>query len=701
VKHGFVATDTNDVVITGKPEVDTLLGPMIRYGANPWPWGDNRHKAEADLNGTHLADYYRDFWVGSQGPGTVAVTAGSATVRGVGSDFTTRFCQGPGNPTVPKHVAGVGDAFLQVWYPNDSAEGYGLRSTMIASCQSDTQLTLTHVWYGDVADCPDGGCRYSYDDGSYNYGGIWIWSSSGYGEGSNYYDAVAGFYSLYYRTGLDDYLTAARTLADRFWKYRLDSGLKCRYGSPYPDECGSSTSPRVQSTLGMVLRALDGRPDMWPGLENTFDYYGKQIPVYIGWNSGADIRERAYITAILSYCGLFDPNASGRSRCKAQVSDFMNRYWTPFRFPDGSWRQLNSLANSWTGAATTVSLINGSRTVVGNGTSWTASQFPNHVVFLPNATQPTDFTAQAGEGVYYSATLVDSTHLQLDRPYEGTTGTHGWMIGGSDPKAVGWGVQPFILGIAGVAFEYTAAALADSDPANSALAHEYNLGIANWLKRYAVSPETGGFYYVVGTIDCEPPIPASSTWCGGMGRPAAARLLSPIPLRSVMLAYAGTKDPSLLAFGDALYNSMFAKPGTCPAGSSLCVPDGQYISDLNDGTGWNMTGTPWGNGWHKYFGMVFGFGASHDWPAYRVGGPQVRRRRPIRLGFDMQSVAGATAVRVSMIAPNGEVTETPCSSSPCTVTMDDRQGDHIFRLEYLSANGTVLASSQLPVVQGR
>ena len=701
VKHGFVATDNDNVVITGKPEVDTLLGAMIRFGANPWPWGDNRHKAESDLNAAHLADYYRDFWVGSQGPGTIAVTAGSASVTGSGTDFTTRFCQGPSNPTVPKSVPGVGNASLLVWYGNDSAEGYGLRSTAITSCQSDTQLTLAHVWYGDAADCSGGNCTYSYDDGSYDYGGIWIWTPVGPGEGSNYYDAVAGLYSLYYRTGLDDYLAAARTLADRFWKYRLDSGLRCRYGSPYPDECGPTTAPRVQSTLGMVLRSLDGRPDMWSGLENIFNYYAKQIPTYIGWGAG-DIRERAYMTSILSYCSLFDPNETWRTTCKTQLSDFMNRSWTPLRTPEGTWQQLFSQANSWTGGTTSVSTTHGSNLVQGNGTSWTASQFPTHVVFLPTTNQPAKYADQT-EQTYYNAAFVDSTHLRLDRPYEGTTGTHGWMLGygaGAASSFVGWSTQPFVQGILGVAFTYAAEALADSDPVNAARARDYNVGIANWLRQYSVWPATGGMYYIAGSVDCQAPIPDSATaWCGGSGRAASSRLLAPLPLRSVTLAYRDTRDPNLLAFGDQLYNAMFAKPGTCPADSMVCVPDGRYIADLNDGTGWNMSGVPWTNAWQKYFGMVFGFGASQGWPAYRVGLPPLRVRRPVRLGFQMP--AGAAAARVTATAPNGEVTTTVCASSPCEVSIDGLQGDHVFRLEYLSGTGAVLASSQLPLSQGR
>jgi hypothetical protein len=71
------------------------------------------------------------------------------------------------------------------------------------------------------------------------------------------------------------------------------------------------------------------------------------------------------------------------------------------------------------------------------------------------------------------------------------------------------------------------------------------------------------------------------------------------------------------------------------------------------------------------------------------------------VAFNVAGVPGAAAVRVRTVAPNGEEIETSCASSPCTVMIDDRQGDHIFQLEYLSAGGAVLASTALPTAEGR
>ena len=58
VSHGAVATDSNDIVITGDDRVDLLLGPLARFGANPWPWMDDRNRAAADIQIANLDTYY-------------------------------------------------------------------------------------------------------------------------------------------------------------------------------------------------------------------------------------------------------------------------------------------------------------------------------------------------------------------------------------------------------------------------------------------------------------------------------------------------------------------------------------------------------------------------------------------------------------------------------------------------------------------
>jgi hypothetical protein len=444
---------------------------------------------------------------------------------------------------------------------------------------------------------------------------------------------------------------------------------------------------------------------MWPGLESMFTYYMTflnhwDLESYWGlW----DIREESYHMAMISYCAMFDPNSTFRSNCESALSTAMNGLWNVTQAPDGSWQGLSYVDGSWTGP-TSVSLTNGDTHVTGNGTTWTSGEFPvnQHMIFLSTTDEPANVQAQV-EGVYYTPTFVDGRHLTLDRPYAGTTGIHGWLLGDTEAPpnlATGFGGQPYINGINGVAFEFTAQALGNSDPTNAKLAHEHNLSIARWEMNYGYRSAMKGMQYFAGQIDCLPPVTESMVWCNGGETASQARTLSAETLRSVMLAYAYSQDPGLLAFGDTLYNAMYGKAGYCSTASPICVPDGQYVTDLNSGIGWYVTGDPMSDKWHKWFGMFFGIGAGSDWPAYRIGEARPRIGRPIRVAFNMAGVPGAAAVRVETIAPNGDVAETPCTSSPCTVTIDERQGDYIFRLEYLSAGGAVLATTQMPVVQG-
>jgi hypothetical protein len=257
-----------------------------------------------------------------------------------------------------------------------------------------------------------------------------------------------------------------------------------------------------------------------------------------------------------------------------------------------------------------------------------------------------------------------------------------------------------MIGILGFAFEMAAQAIAVSDPVSAAKAHQYIADIANWEATDGYRPSIKGMQYMVNTVDCPMPIDDSMTWCTSGMNQSQGRTLNAEALRAAMVAYRDTESAAIRAFADAIYNAMWAKPGTCPSGSVLCVSDGSYLDDWDNWTGWYITGDPWDNRWHKYFGMSFGIGAGADWPAVRIGGPQVSSQRFVYMAFNMGSVPRATSVRVITTAPSGVVSQTACASSPCAVPIDGRQGDHIFSLQYLSSNGTVLASTESSVIQG-
>jgi len=185
-----------------------------------------------------------------------------------------------------------------------------------------------------------------------------------------------------------------------------------------------------------------------------------------------------------------------------------------------------------------------------------------------------------------------------------------------------------------------------------------------------------GLYYLVGEVNCQPADLDTNPVCTGGNGVSAARTLNGMVMRPVGAAFAYTSDSALKDFGDTLFSAMYSKPGT--GGPN---PDGSYVSDLDDATGYYMIGTPPLGSAPKYFGMFFGFGDDSSWPAYRVGGPLPVHTRTIRISTEHPR--GATAMHVTVTEPNGATTEMLCGFSSCTATVDGRQGDPAIDLEYL------------------
>jgi len=659
VKDGAVATDNNDTVITNNTAIDTLLGPMVRYGANPWPWFDNRHKQAAD-NENSVMDTYFPAWWNTPAQGTVTVVTGSNKVVGVGTTFTTTFCQGPTKPT----VAQAGYPMIAIWHPLGS--GTGRTMQLVVSCTDDTHLTIDDAYNDDGKTLPGAGLTYAADN---QYASMWGWSQVS--APANYYDNVAAYYALYYRSGIDDYLTAARKLADRFWENPpINQGVH---------SWDFGYTGRSVSAMGLVLRALDGRPDMWAtpagapagGLHTIWDDYIYYLNTYDPSRGIWDIREEGYELAMVSYCAMFDIDPTYQSKCQTALINSFPTVWTPTQFPDGSWPQMypaydsstgNYLASweTW-GSPTSVTLTHGSTAVTGVGTVWNAGDFPSGTrIWFTNVPANVPANNSAGDPMSYVSTFVDATHLTLNAPYQGTTGTHGWEV--SSYNYLGWNIQPYGEGILSGAFGLVAKALATVNPATSALARSYSISAANWVKNNGYWPAGKGLYYDVGGVDCQPPISDSNTICTSGYAPDQSRSLSAEALRGLTAAYAYTQDPSLGAFIQTLYNAMWAAPTTCPSGSTLCVPDGAYLDPMNDGQYGIATpatlsalngGTPW-----KWFGMYFGYSGESSVPGILAGG--------------LQRFAGVLMQPDDGEFPGRVTTATNCNASPCAATVDRR-----------------------------
>jgi len=610
VEDGSVVADASGIVTTGNSAFDTLVGGLVMDGMNPWPYADTSYAADASIQYQDLTTlpnsttpYYFPYWDVADA-GTITVTAGSTAVVGVGTTFTTTFCQGPGSPTVVQSGAGI-----IVWYPFGSLTGHRLMP--IASCTDNTHMTMQQPWGTDVSDCHSGGCGYADNSAA----GTWEYSISP----ANYYDNVVAFYGEYYRTGLTKWQTAARLLADRFWE-----GPDMDRGNTYTQGAYAENPPRKHSLMGLVLRALDSPPqDMWTGLEKLFANSPEWIDTGYPstWLPGVyDVRESAYSLAELAECALFDPNAY-KTTCQSVVNRVITGYYTTARFSDGSWRDFYGT----TDLTSYVTLTHGSTAVTGVGTAgdWASSNFNpttppyNQIWFFDathNATPCTNpyscMPDNNGDNTAYTPTWVSTTSLTLDRPYAGTTGTYGWVLGLGGVQ-IGYGALPYMEGLLTKAFGLAAKSIETAYPTAAALASSYGVDAANWIRTTGYSPDLKAIWYAAGYVNCQPPInPAGNTPCTMDYAASTEREVNLETIGGITMAYEYNHNSALLAFAQTLYNAAWAKPGTCV--SSLCVSDGTYVNAWDS---FYISGAPPVSGAApKYFGQAFGY-SMWDFPA--------------------------------------------------------------------------------------
>jgi hypothetical protein len=105
-----------------------------------------------------------------------------------------------------------------------------------------------------------------------------------------------------------------------------------------------------------------------------------------------------------------------------------------------------------------------------------------------------------------------------------------------------------------------------------------------------------------------------------------------------------------------------------------------------------------GNAQHKWFGAFWGVGADWSWASTRLGGlrPPIPRVVQVSLDFQMASQAVLTVVR-----PDGTSSQVTCTSSPCAVSIDSREGDHILSIKYLNPTNQVLLPAEQTIVKAR
>lgn len=245
-------------------------------------------------------------------PGTISLTQGSRIVSGTGTQFLTSF---PAPVNRFNFYVRASNGVLQTYF--------------ITSVESNFSLTLSQNWQLPT----QSGRPYLTATGD---------ESNAFLD-ANYYDQAQVQYINYYRTGDARFLTYARKIADSWWL------------SSFIDE-GRTTftnqiAPRNVSLNGLILRALDGRPEMWPWIVSfTRDAFSLWVGQHIndaGLYFGA--REGGYMLLFAANLAKVHPDPVVRAEFQAKAIDAAVNYYARLQLADGTWRWLDP--DFWTGNA--------------------------------------------------------------------------------------------------------------------------------------------------------------------------------------------------------------------------------------------------------------------------------------------------------------------------------------------------------------
>lgn len=311
-----------------RAEIAFICGPQLKAHSrlNPFPWFDSTQIEQGHVQGREAPKIAPRVLTG-----TVSIAPAARIVTGVGTRFTREV-----DPAGP---APFYNGWLRI------REGNQDREVKVASIQSDTQLTLTTSWrFGAVRNAPA--------DTHHRDVRQAVWNYDHYLR-ATYYDTALVQYINYYRTGDAAFRDYARKIADAHWGSQyLNFGVVT--------EGPNHLAPRSQAFAGLMLRALDGKPEYWDYLYRevraTFDRWLKtrrnNSTLYY------DIREDGYaqLYAVMlarvlpdryplfangttsAPAGTATDGARKRAALLADAEDIAVNFFGRLQRPDGSWR---------------------------------------------------------------------------------------------------------------------------------------------------------------------------------------------------------------------------------------------------------------------------------------------------------------------------------------------------------------------------
>lgn len=297
-----------DLVKFPSAEVEFIVGPQLKAGSslNPAPWFDQTALAKGQEHGNKFP----------AGPplqsltGSVSVTKGSKTILGKNTRFRSDFA----GPPSTYHIL-IQDA-------SNTPRDY-----IVASVEDDTRLSISLIW--EQADASGRSFSKVSGDDLDQYINL------------NYYDQAFCQYINYYRTGDSRFLTYARKIADSWWKAPFISEGNA--------EITASLAPRNISLNGLILRALDGRPEMWPWItryvREQFDTWVGLRVSYPGFYYG--IRDPGYMMLFAANLARVHPDAKVRAEFRQKALNGAVNYYARLQAPDGGFYfELDNITNT-------------------------------------------------------------------------------------------------------------------------------------------------------------------------------------------------------------------------------------------------------------------------------------------------------------------------------------------------------------------
>jgi hypothetical protein len=148
----------------------------------------------------------------------------------------------------------------------------------------------------------------------------------------NYYDLALCLYTEYYRTGNPTFLQYARKVADSWWKQKpgIDEGRMTNFES-------YDIGPRVSSLGGLMLRALDGRPEMWPWILSFVNY---DYDIWLGLRINntqlhQGVRDGGYMLLYTAQLSKVHPDPAVRAQLRAKALTAARDYYARLQNADG------------------------------------------------------------------------------------------------------------------------------------------------------------------------------------------------------------------------------------------------------------------------------------------------------------------------------------------------------------------------------